>query len=409
MVLGEAIRTTFAEIWAHKLRSALTLVGVVLGSMAVVFMVSLIEAVKVEVWHGISELGLTGVMFISSSEPQTPLDAQRAHLSDGLRQEDAAHLPVAAERIAAAAPMAFTERMVAWGGRQQSAPVMGTTPTYRQVFERKMAQGRYLSDIDLQRKRRVVVLGHDLAEELFGSHDPLGEWVRMGDNRFEVIGIGEDFDNPFVNDGFIRRELRTAVVPLSTYQALLVTEERLPVLAVKATSTEGLRGLAAHLRNLLWRRHNRVEDFEVENVAAEILEAEEQIHEQLRGWTLVLFAISAISLVVGGVGIFSVLQISLAERLYEIGLRKSIGAEDRDILVQFLTEAVFLSVLGAGIGLTIAVGLCASLGRFFQAGVPVSWFALVLAMLFAVGIGLVAGLYPSLRAARLTPVEALRG
>jgi putative ABC transport system permease protein len=144
-------------------------------------------------------------------------------------------------------------------------------------------------------------------------------------------------------------------------------------------------------------------------VAAEIVEAEAQIDEQMRGWTIVLLSISAISLVVGGVGIFSVLQISLAERLYEIGLRKSIGARDHDILAQFMIEAVFLSTLGAGIGLLLGVALCKALEAQFPAGLPISGFAVLLAVLFAVGIGLTAGIYPSLRAARLTPVEALRG
>ncbi len=170
-----------------------------------------------------------------------------------------------------------------------------------------------------------------------------------------------------------------------------------------------LAGVFAFLRNRVWRQHHRVEDFSIDNVAAEIVEAEAQIDEQMRGWTVVLFSISAISLVVGGVGIFSVLQISLAERLYEIGLRKSIGAGDGDILFQFLIEAVFLSSLGAAIGLGLGVGLCAVLSPKFQAGLPVSPFAVVLAVLFALGVGLVAGFYPSLRAARFTPVEALRG
>jgi putative ABC transport system permease protein len=182
-----------------------------------------------------------------------------------------------------------------------------------------------------------------------------------------------------------------------------------PTIVVKVSSTENLSALFAHLKNLIWRQHNRVEDFEVENVAAEILEAEEQIDEQLGAWTIVLFSISAISLVVGGVGIFSVLQISLAERLFEIGLRKSIGAEDRDILIQFLIEAVFLSAVGALAGLLLAVVGCAALGGFFEAGLPISGFAVMLAVVFAISIGLVAGIYPSLRAARLTPVEALAG
>jgi putative ABC transport system permease protein len=212
-----------------------------------------------------------------------------------------------------------------------------------------------------------------------------------------------------IQDGWSRREMEGATIPLTTMQGLYGGGERVPMLMVKAASTDNLGALYAHIKNLLWRHHNRVEDFEVENVAAEILQAEDEIDEMLRGWTIILFAISAISLVVGGVGIFSVLQISLAERLYEIGLRKSIGAEDSDILVQFLVEAVFLSAIGAVIGFGVAVVLCGFAGRFFEAGLPISGFAVVLAVFFAITVGLVAGIYPSLRAARLTPVEALAG
>jgi putative ABC transport system permease protein len=192
-------------------------------------------------------------------------------------------------------------------------------------------------------------------------------------------------------------------------QSIFGGGERVPMIVVKTPDTSQLTSLFAYLKNHIWRHHQRVEDFEIENVAADIVEAEQQIDEQLRGWTWVLFAISAISLVVGGVGIFSVMQISLAERLYEIGLRKAIGAEDRDILFQFMTEAVFLSAIGAIVGLLIAVALCAAIGPNFEAGLPVSGFAVVLAVAFAIGIGTVAGFYPSLKAARLTPVDALRG
>lgn len=409
MVIGEALRTTVAEIWAHKLRSALTLVGVVLGTMAVVTMVSLIEAVKVEVWNGIGSLGLRGVMFVSADPPQIGLDAKRSHLSEGLRLEDAESLAAASELIAAAAPAAFTQQVLGWGETTRSIRVTGTVPAYSEVLERKVEKGRDLSDLDVAREHRVAVIGHLLAEDVFGSDDAVGRWVRLGDHRFEVIGVGAKVGNDMVNDGWSRREMQGATIPLTTLQSLYGGGDRVPTLVVKAASTEGLSGLVAHVENLLWRRHQRVTDFEVENVAAEILEAEQQIDEQLSGWTVVLFAISGISLVVGGVGIFSVLQISLAERLFEIGLRKSIGAEDRDILVQFMIEAVFLSVLGATIGFGLAVVICGAVGGFFEAGLPISGFAVWLAIFFAISIGLVAGLYPSLRAARLTPVEALRG
>jgi putative ABC transport system permease protein len=409
MHIGESLRTTFTEIWTHKMRSLLTLFGVVLGTMAVVTMVSLIEAVKVEIWRGIDSIGLRGVLFVSTETPATTLDVKRAHLSEGLRREDAAGLVAASEQISSAAPVSFSQQVLAWGDASQSVRVTGTTPQYAAVFERTAEKGRYISDLDVERQRRVVVIGHYLGEEIFGSNDAVGEWVRIGDHSFEVIGVGERVGNDFISDGWSRREMRGATIPLTTMQGLYGGGERVPLLMVKASNTDGLAGLFAHLKNRLWRQHNRVEDFEIENVAQEILEAEGQIDEQMRGWTIVLFSISAISLVVGGVGIFSVLQISLAERLFEIGLRKAIGAEDRDILIQFLIEAIFLSVIGAIIGFFVAVVLCAVAGQFFEAGLPISAFAVMLAIIFAISIGLVAGIYPSLRAARLTPVEALAG
>lgn len=409
MYIGESLRTTFTEIWAHKMRSLLTLVGVVLGTMAVVTMVSLIEAIKVEIWSGIDSLGLRGVIFVSADTPSSNLDLKRSHLSEGLRREDAASLVSASDQISSAVPVAFSQQVVAWGDAGKAVRVTGTTPDYAKVFERRAAFGRYISDLDLKRQRRVVVVGHFLAEELFGGGDAVGQWMRIGDHRFEVIGVGERVGNEMINDGWSRREMEGVTIPLSTMHGLYGGGERVPMLMIKAANTDNLGELFAHIKNLLWRQHNRVEDFEVENVAAEILRAEREIDEMMRGWTVILFAISAISLVVGGVGIFSVMQISLAERLYEIGLRKSIGAEDHDILFQFLIEAVFLSVIGAVIGFGVAVVLCAFAGRFFQAGLPVSGFAVALAIFFAVTVGLVAGIYPSLRAARLTPVQALAG
>jgi len=409
MVIGEAVRTTLVEVWSHKLRSFLTLIGVVLGTMAVVTMVSLIEAVKVEIWKGIDSLGLRGVLFVSQEAPASDLDAKRSHLSEGLRIEDAQRLVAADNMISAAAPVAYSRQVVAWGDRTKSIRLTGTTTQYAEVFERRAGKGRNISHLDVERSRRVIVLGHLLAEELFGTADPIGQMVRVGSSRFEVVGVLERVGNDMISDGWSRREMRGATIPLPTMQATFGGGERVPMMVVKTPSTDRLSSLFAYLKNHIWRQHQRVEDFEIENVAAEIVEAEQQIDEQLQGWTVVLFAISAISLVVGGVGIFSVMQISLAERLYEIGLRKSIGAEDRDILVQFMLEAVFLSSIGALLGLLIGIALCTAIGPNFEAGLPISGFAVILAVAFAMGIGVIAGFYPSLKAARLTPVDALRG
>jgi putative ABC transport system permease protein len=409
MFIGESLRTTLTEIWAHKMRSLLTLFGVVLGTMAVVTMVSLIEAIKVEIWNGIDSLGLRGVLFVSTDTPTSNLDLKRSHLSEGLRREDAEGLVESTDQVSSAVAVSFSQQVVAWGDLSQSVRITGTTPEYAVVFDRRAEKGRYISDLDVKRKRRVAVIGHFLAEDLFEGREAVGQWVRIGDHSFEVVGVGERVGNDMINDGWSRREMQGATIPLTTMQGLYGGGDRVPLLMVKAANTDNLSELFAHLKNRLWRQHNRVEDFQIENVAQEILEAEEEIDVMLNGWTIILFAISSISLVVGGVGIFSVLQISLAERLFEIGLRKSIGAEDRDILIQFLVEAIFLSVIGAIIGFFLAVIVCAFAGQFFEAGLPISGFAVLLAVVFAISVGFVAGIYPSLRASRLTPVEALAG
>ena len=287
MVIGEAVRTTLVEVWSHKLRSFLTLIGVVLGTMAVVTMVSLIEAVKVEIWRGIDSLGLRGVLFISQESPASDLDAKRSHLSEGLRVEDAQRLVAADNSISAAAPVAFSRQVIAWGDRTKSIRLTGTTTQYAEVFERRAATGRNISHLDVERTRRVIVLGHLLAEELFGTTDPVGHVVRVGSSRFEVVGVLERVGNDMISDGWSRREMRGATVPLSTMQATFGGGERVPMMVVKTPTTDRLSSLFAYLKNHIWRHHQRVEDFEIENVAAEIVEAEQQIDEQLQGLSLI--------------------------------------------------------------------------------------------------------------------------
>jgi putative ABC transport system permease protein len=232
MYIGESLRTTLTEIWAHKMRSLLTLFGVVLGTMAVVTMVSLIEAVKVEIWNGFDSLGLRGVLFVSTEAPTSNLDVKRSHLSEGLRREDAAGLVEASDQITSAAPVSYTQQVIAWGDASQSIRITATTPQYAVVFDRRAEKGRYISDLDLKRKRRVVVIGHFLVEELFGSHDAIGQWVRIGDHRFEVVGIGERVGNEMINDGWSRREMEGATIPLTTMQSLFGGGDRIPLLIV---------------------------------------------------------------------------------------------------------------------------------------------------------------------------------
>ena len=409
MAFWEAVRTTFAEIWGHKMRSGLTLVGVVLGTLAVVVMVTMIEAIKVMVWEGIKGLGYDGVMFVSQRAPQTPLERKKVQFSRGLAVSDVNDLARWGDYDAVAA-MSALDTVIKGRGEERRVRVYGVTPSYAFVRNRTVSAGRFFDGRDQRARRRVAVLGADLATSLFGSADPIGRQVRLGDAVFEVVGVESRIGNSQVNDGgSARREMNGVLVPLDAFRSYLRGGDRIALLMVKSSDDDRFSAVQAETERLVRRAHHGVGDFHVENVADEIFKAEARIREMLRNWTIVMAAIAGISLLVGGVGIYSVLKISLAERLYEIGLRKAIGASDRAILVQFLVESTSLSALGGLLGCGLGVVITRVLSGSFEAGLPLAPLGLALGIGFAVAVGLFAGIFPSLSAARMTPVEALRG
>lgn len=410
MAFWEAVRTTFAEIWGHKMRSGLTLVGVVLGTLAVVVMVTMIEAIKVMVWEGIKGLGYDGVMFISQRAPQTPLGRKKVQFSNGLAISDVDSLAEWGSRYDAVAALSVLDTIAKGGGEERRVRVYGVTPSYAEVRNRKVSSGRFFDARDEDARRRVAVLGAELAEAMYGTADPIGREIRLGGAAFQVIGVEARIGNNQVNDGGSgRREMNGVLVGLQAFRAYLRGGDRIALLMIKSSDEEHFSAVQAETERLVRRAHNGVGDFHVENVADEIFKAEARIREMLRNWTIVMAAIAGISLLVGGVGIYSVLKISLAERLYEIGLRKAIGASDRAILVQFLVESTSLSALGGLLGCGLGVVVTRLVSGSFEAGLPLAPLGLVLGIGFAVAVGLFAGVFPSLAAARLTPVEALQG
>jgi putative ABC transport system permease protein len=212
----------------------------------------------------------------------------------------------------------------------------------------------------------------------------------------------------FVNDDDMRKETGGVYVPWTVYRDMFGRSNAISYLLAKATGSEKVIDAEDEAARTMKRAHNGINDVRIDNVGKDMLEERVRIKDILRNWRIVFFAIAGVSLLIGGVGIFSVLKISVGERLYEIGLRKSMGASDTEIFIQFLIESVTLSVVGAAIGIGGGIGTVQLIARFFPAGLPVSWFGLGVSSGFAIAMGLLAGLYPSLTASRLQPVEALR-
>jgi putative ABC transport system permease protein len=407
MQIGESVRTSLEEVKGHPLRSFFTLIGVILGTLAIVVVMSVLDGVAAAVWQGVEDLGMDGVLVVSQRTPTDVTERAKSSLSRGIRTEDARWFENS-ELIRAIGPVGENRTVITAGSVTRRVPVYGITPTFAEIKNRKVSAGRLIGERDQQANAPVCVLGFKLKQQLFGGNDAVGQQVSLGGRRLTVIGVGTEFNMKFVNDDDMRKETAGLYIPFSVYQDMFGRANAISYMLAKAVEPEKSIDAEDEAARVYARAHNGIHDVHVENVGKDILKERGNIKMILRNWRIIFFSIAAVSLVIGGVGIFSVLKISISERLFEIGLRKSIGATDGEIFMQFLIEAITLSVTGAGIGLGLGIGVVKLISGFFPAGLPVSMFGLSLASGFAISIGLLAGLYPSIVASRLQPVEALR-
>jgi putative ABC transport system permease protein len=407
MQLGEAIRTSYEETKAHPLRSLFTLLGVILGTLALVVVMSVLDGINNSVMKGINDLGLDGVVVASQREPIDPQEKAKAHLSRGLRVEDVDAFDDS-ETISAMAPVGETRAVVTGGTVTRRIDVYGVTPEFADIRNRRVSAGRFISERDVETSAPVVVIGFNLKTRLFGGEDALGQKINLGGRRLTVVGVGQKFDTTFVDDDDMFKEMGGAYIPWTVYRDMFGRANSISYMLAKSVTPEKSVDAEYEATARFRQAHNGIRDTRINNISKEILKERGQIEIILRNWRIVFFAIAGVSLLIGGVGIFSVLKISISERLFEIGLRKSMGATDKEIFVQFLVESVSLSIAGAAVGLGLGMLVVKLIGGFFPAGLPVSSFGILISTGFAVGVGLFAGLYPSLSAARLEPIEALR-
>ncbi len=409
MNLGEILRTVFVEIRGHKLRSALTLLGIVLGTLSITVMTSFLDGVVATVWDGFDDLGFDGVMYVEDRGPRDLKEQAVFARSNGLQPEDAQVVMNRRRSVAAVAPAVFTEERVRRGEVERAVRVMGVTSAYAQVRGRKVEQGRFFGEIDEQNFARFCVLGHRLNRRLFGSANPLGQTVNVGGRHLMVIGVGEKLGNALFDEDEFTEEMEGLYIPLSTLRKYYTGEdEPLSFMAVKTDDPERLSDLKAETIASLRIAHRGAEDFRVQNIAEEMLRARKEVKDLLKNWRIVLGSIAGISLLVGGIGLLSVMLISIGERLYEIGLRKALGATDIEIFAQFLLESVFLALVGGLLGTGIGVGITLGVSGFFPSGLPIHAGGLAGSILIALVLGVLYGIYPALKASRMPPVDALR-
>jgi putative ABC transport system permease protein len=400
MILWESFRSGWQAIIANRLRSSLTMLGIMIGVAAVITLVAFGQGASNSISTSIQSLG-TNLLTVFPSDPNRDGDIvnpapRDLTVADAIALSDSARAP----DIAGVAPVKTTSVNCTHGERSYRTSINGTWPSYYTINNSVLAQGTYFQNADVLDARRVVSLGSTVAEELFGDQDPIGQQVVCGGVPYTVTGVLETkgSSGPFNNDDVI-------LAPLTAVENSLVGYGPLNTISVQGVSPERINAAQAQVFAILDERHGTDEasrDYDIFN-QANLLDT---INQALGIFTALLGAVAAISLLVGGIGITNIMLVSVTERTREIGIRKAIGASRRFILLQFLLEATVLSLIGAAAGLLLAFGASfIEIADIRPSIVPAS---VVAAFVISVAIGLFFGSFPANRAASLRPIEALR-
>jgi len=403
MDILESVKMAVKTLTANKLRSTLTMLGIIIGNASVITMVGVGQGAQRYASSQFESLG-PNVLFVipgSSESRNRTSDAPRT-----LTLEDAKAIATQVPTVSGVAPQLQTQQAVVYSNRSTSALILGTTPDFSSVRTFDVANGRFISDLDVQRGTRSVALGPDLAKSLFGTSDPLGQTIRIKNISFQVIGIME------AKGAFLgNNQDDVAYIPLSTMSDQITGNTspygtEVTFISIAARDENSVGAAQFQITNLLRLRHKIVtdDDFTVRTQK----DALEVVGNVAGALTIMLAAIAGISLFVGGIGIMNIMLVSVRERTQEIGLRKAIGASQDDILVQFIIEAIILAALGGAVGTLIGVGGVTLVSMVSPLKASVSPAAVMVAVGVSSGIGLFFGVVPARQAAKLDPIVALR-
>ncbi len=405
MSFVETSRISFRALKANKTRSALTMLGIVIGVMAVIIMFAVGTGANRQISQQFASLG-TNILMVRPGADRGPGGGSRNTVNT-LVVEDAYSITEHCGAVAYAAPVYGGNAQTVYGNANYPAKVTGTILDYFAIQDWELVSGRAFTDQDVRSATKVCVIGQTIVEELFGGEDPLGKIIRVKKIPMVVIGILEELgDSPRGND-----QDNVVIVPISTAQRRMFSPSRpdtVSMISVKAIDETHLDIAQKQIEDLLALRHKirpgQDNDFSVRNLTQFV----ESAKSATAVMTMLLTAVAGVSLLVGGIGIMNIMLVSVTERTREIGIRMAVGAKSSDIRLQFLVEALTLSLLGGMIGIVLGVGGAQFISTGFGWATEVSLMSVLLSFGFSGFVGIFFGYYPAYKASLLNPIEALR-
>ena len=403
MNLIQILRIAMRALARNKLRSALTMLGIIIGVAAVIAMVSVGQGAQQQAQQQIAAMG-SNVLFVGSGAVSRGGMSMGWGATKSLVYDDMTAILHECPAIAAAAPGTTATAQVVFGNDNWNTRITGTEPQFFDIKVWAFQEGGPFSQADVESANNVAVIGETVRKNLFGATDPLGQTIRVNNLPFKVVGVldlkgtspmGDDQDD-------------TIVMPVTTVQKKMNGQTWLRWIMVSAVSREASYAAQKQITAVLRDRHRiragQDDDFFVRNLA----DFAQLADEQSRLFTVLLASIASISLLVGGIGIMNIMLVSVTERTREIGIRMAIGATEGDVQQQFLIEAIVLSLIGGAVGIGLGLGASSTIANTLGWPVLVSTKAIVVAAVFSAAIGIFFGFYPARKAARLDPIEALR-
>ncbi len=400
MNVAEAIRVALTGLVANKLRSFLTMLGVIIGVAAVIIVVAIGQGMKQETLERIQGMGTNLLMIRPGVSRRSGVALETPVIN--LELADADEIKGSVKGVLEVAPEVNGSVQAKYRSNNVRTRLIGTTVEYQTVRSWELGAGRFFDEAEIRGRKRVCAIGQEIVDELFYGKSPLGEWIRINGMPFEVVGVAKEVGGSWGSPD------NQIVAPLTTVQQRVLGQPYLSTIGVSARNPSVIDQVEKQIEILLRRRHKlrtgQPSDFRIMKQAM-ILESMAEAGETM---TKLLGGIALVSLLVGGVGIMNIMLVSVTERTREIGIRKAVGARKGDILSQFLIESVVLSVIGGGIGVAIGVGVSKLLSSKGTWTTIVSPTSIIYAFLFAAAVGIFFGLWPAKKAADMDPIVALR-